>query len=80
MWRRPHKLEPIQLHVTCLRWQVGVDLGKPGYLEEVAKQTADIDIAIVFCNAGYMLTGFFDSMCDVQPAVDRPQQALPPRM
>jgi hypothetical protein len=46
---------------------VGVNLGKPGYLEEVAKQTADIDVAIVFCNAGYMLTGFFDSMCVISP-------------
>lgn len=55
---------------------MGVDLGKPGYLGEVAKQTADIDVAIVFCNAGYMLTGFFDSMCAVQPAVERPQQRL----
>jgi hypothetical protein len=35
----------------------------------VAKQTADIDVAIVFCNAGYMLTGFFDSMCVVLPVV-----------
>ncbi len=42
---------------------MGVNLGKPGYLEEVKKQTADIDVSIVFCNAGYMLTGFFDSMC-----------------
>ena len=40
-----------------------MNLGKPGYLEEVAKETADIDVSIVFCNAGYMLTGFFDSMC-----------------
>lgn len=42
--------------------QVGVDLGKPGYMTEVQKQTADLDVQIVFCNAGYMLTGFFDSM------------------
>lgn len=47
--------------------QVGVNLGKPGYLEDVAKQTADIDVSIVFCNAGYMLTGFFDSMCARDP-------------
>ena len=57
-------------------WQVGVDLGRPGYLEEVAKQTADIDVAIVFCNAGYMLTGFFDSMCVGPPTVKWPQQAV----
>lgn len=42
--------------------KVGVDLGRQGYLEEVQKQTADVNIQIVFCNAGYMLTGFFDSM------------------
>jgi hypothetical protein len=57
-------------------WQVGVDLGRPGYLEEVARQTADIDVVIVFCNAGYMLTGFFDSMCAVQPIVKWPQRTL----
>jgi hypothetical protein len=39
--------------------QVGVDLGRPGYLDEVARSTADIDIQLVFCNAGYVLTGFF---------------------
>lgn len=42
--------------------KVGVDLGRPGYLEQVQKQTADLKIQVVFCNAGYMLTGFFDSM------------------
>jgi hypothetical protein len=58
---------------------VGVDLGRPGYLGEVAKQTADIDVAIVFCNAGYMLTGFFDSMRALStPCIERPQQAFPP--
>ncbi len=43
--------------------QIGVNLGKSGYLAEVQQKTADIDVQIVFCNAGYMLTGFFDSMC-----------------
>jgi hypothetical protein len=61
-------------------WQVGVDLGKPGYLEEVAKQTADIDVAVVFCNAGYMLTGFFDSMCAVQPPAHWPGRRSSPWM
>lgn len=42
---------------------MGVNLGKPGYLAEVQQKTQDIDVQIVFCNAGYMLTGFFDSMC-----------------
>ena len=39
--------------------QVGVNLGQPGYMDTIAKQTADIDIQVVFCNAGYVLTGFF---------------------
>lgn len=41
--------------------QVGVNLGKPGYLEQIASATADIDVQLLFCNAGYMLTGFFES-------------------
>lgn len=40
--------------------QVGVNLGRPGYMEEIKKQTEGLDIQIVFCNAGYVLTGFFD--------------------
>ena len=39
--------------------QVGVNLGQPGYMDAIAKQTADIDVQVVFCNAGYVLTGFF---------------------
>lgn len=40
--------------------KVGVNLGQPGgYLDTVAQATADIDIQVVFCNAGYVLTGFF---------------------
>jgi hypothetical protein len=46
----------------CGDWQVGVNLGKPGYLEQIAEATKDIDVQIVFCNAGYMVTGFFDSV------------------
>ena len=47
---------------TALRaMQVGVNLGKPGYLEQIDKETADIDIQLLFNNAGYMLTGFFES-------------------
>ena len=41
---------------------MGVNLGKPGYLEQIAEATKDIDVQIVFCNAGYMVTGFFDSV------------------
>ena len=43
--------------------QVGADLGRTGYLPEVARATADIDVQVVFCNAGYMLTGFFETKC-----------------
>ncbi|GAB4820016.1 hypothetical protein N2152v2_007062 [Parachlorella kessleri] len=42
--------------------KVGVNLGRPGYMEEIVKQTEGIDIQIVFCNAGYVLTGFFDTV------------------
>ncbi len=41
--------------------QVGVNLGKPGYLEKIADATKDVDVQLLFCNAGYMLTGFFES-------------------
>ena len=49
---------------------VGVDLGAPaggvpsnerGYLHKIKQATADIDVQLVFLNAGYMLTGFFES-------------------
>ena len=43
--------------------QVGANLGKHGYLPEIAQATQDIDIQVVFCNAGYMLTGFFETKC-----------------
>jgi short-subunit dehydrogenase len=44
--------------------KVGVNLGsgeKPGYLDAVATATDDIDVQCCFLNAGYMVTGFFDS-------------------
>ena len=40
--------------------KVGVDLGVPGYLDIIAEATKDLDVQIVFNNAGFMLTGFFD--------------------
>ena len=46
---------------ATVSWQVGADLGKPGYLEVVAQATQDIDVQVLFCNAGYMLTGFFEN-------------------
>jgi short-subunit dehydrogenase len=44
--------------------KVGVNLGsseKPGYLATIAAATEDIDVQCCFLNAGYMITGFFDS-------------------
>ena len=41
--------------------QVGANLGKHGYLPQIAEATADISVQIVFCNAGYMITGFFET-------------------
>jgi len=42
--------------------KVGVNLGKPGYIPTIADATSDIDVQCVFLNAGYVLTGFFDSV------------------
>ena len=35
------------------------NLGKEGYLTDITKATDDIDVPLIFCNAGYLLTGFF---------------------
>lgn len=44
----------------CVCTQVGADLGRHGgYMPAIIKATADIDVQIVFCNAGYILPGFF---------------------
>ena len=40
--------------------KIGVNLGKPGYLDAIAEGTKDVDVQCVFNNAGFMLTGFFD--------------------
>ncbi|KAI7845749.1 hypothetical protein COHA_000664 [Chlorella ohadii] len=49
--------------------KVGVNLGEPGYTEVIARETRDVDIQVVFCNAGYVLTGFFvDVPADKQMA------------
>ncbi len=45
---------------TCKHTQVAVDLSKPGYVDTIDSATKDIDVQIVFCNAGYILTGFFE--------------------
>ncbi|GIL59058.1 hypothetical protein Vafri_14014, partial [Volvox africanus] len=39
--------------------KVAVDLGGNEYLGPIVEATRDIKVQIVFCNAGYMLTGFF---------------------
>lgn len=39
--------------------QVGTNLGQPGYLADVTDATKYINVQVVFCNAGYLLTGFF---------------------
>jgi hypothetical protein len=44
--------------------QVGVNLGTPGaYLKTIEEKTADIDVTLLFNNAGFMVTGFFDKTC-----------------
>jgi len=40
--------------------KVGTNLGKPGYLEDIKAATKGIKVALVFNNAGYIKTGFFD--------------------
>ena len=40
--------------------KVGCDLGTPGYIHDISNATKNIDVQIVFNNAGFMLTGFFD--------------------
>merc|ERR1711916_80677 len=39
--------------------KVGVNLGKPGYLQEIADATADIPVQLVFNNAGFVITGLY---------------------
>ena len=46
-------------HIPLPCLQVPVNLGKEGYLEDLAKATDDIRVQLVFNNAGYLLTGFF---------------------
>ena len=43
--------------------KVGVNLGsrESGYLDRIASATDDIDVQCCFLNAGYMMTGFFES-------------------
>ena len=55
----------LELSPCCwliLQWhvQVGVDLGATGYLKDITAATSDISVQVIFCNAGYMSTGFFE--------------------
>jgi len=42
--------------------KVPANLGKPGYLEAIDRATKDLDVQVVFNNAGYMPSGFFVKM------------------
>ena len=39
--------------------RVGVDLSQGDYLTTISKATEDIDVTLVFNNAGFITTGFF---------------------
>jgi len=39
--------------------RVGVDLSRGDYMTPIIQATADLEISLVFNNAGYVLTGFF---------------------
>jgi NAD(P)-dependent dehydrogenase (short-subunit alcohol dehydrogenase family) len=43
--------------------KIGVNLGTPGYLDKIDEATKAVDVQLVFNNAGFMLTGFFDKQC-----------------
>jgi hypothetical protein len=55
----PPSPPPIRTPRTHFNMKVGVNLGAPGYMAEVASATADINVQVIFCNAGYILSGFF---------------------
>jgi short-subunit dehydrogenase len=40
---------------------VGADLSKPGFMKQLDAVTHDKDVQLLFCNAGFMLSGFFHS-------------------
>jgi len=49
----------VQRFPECSFRKVPVNLGLPGYMPHIQGATDDIDVQLVFNNAGYMLTGFF---------------------
>ena len=38
---------------------VPCNLGEPGYMEKLDEYTNDKDVQLLFCNAGFMMTGFY---------------------
>ena len=40
---------------------IPTNLGKPGYMEKINEYTQGKDVQLVFCNAGFMMTGFYTS-------------------
>lgn len=40
---------------------VPCNLGEPGYMEKLDEYTKDKDVQLLFCNAGFMMTGFYTS-------------------
>ena len=64
------KVGKLNTHVQHGQWpwglnssrvQVPADLGRPGgYLTQIEEATTDIDVQLVFCNAGYVLAGFVE--------------------
>lgn len=55
--------------LLCCAVQIGVDLGAAGCVRDIAKGTADIKVQIVFCNAGYIMKGFFYARWGCGPAI-----------
>jgi NAD(P)-dependent dehydrogenase (short-subunit alcohol dehydrogenase family) len=51
---------PLSVMRSVCGLQVGANLGTPGYLSVIQKATDKLPISLVFCNAGYMVTGFFN--------------------
>eukprot|EP00122_Pirum_gemmata_P005947 Pgem_evm1s5432 len=42
--------------------KIGADLSKKEFLEDVVEKTKDLDISLLFNNAGFMKTGFFTTV------------------
>lgn len=50
-----------EAYPACQFRKVAANLGQAGYMDAIIKGTSGIKVQIVFCNAGYLLTGFFHS-------------------